>query len=314
MMKHEFYYTSRDSVTKIHAIEWLPDRDIKGVLQICHGMVEYIDRYDEFAEFMSEHGYYVVGHDHLGHGKSIQTEADLGYFDERKGNQYVIGDIYQLQEMTRKKYPDVPYFMLGHSMGSFLLRQYLTMYAEGLAGVVIMGTGHQGMLTLCAGRMICRIIAAFKGWKYRSTFVDNLSFGGFNKKFEPGETSKEWITSDKKKRDEYVRDPLCSYTFTLGAYYQMFAGMKVLVRKGSMKRIQKTLPVLFTAGSDDPVGAFGKNVTRVYEKYRDAGIKDVSIHLYEGDRHEILNEVDRQNVYRDILTWIGERNKTKAES
>ena len=110
MMKHEFYYTSRDSVTKIHAIEWLPD--IKGVLQICHGMVEYIDRYDEFAEFMSEHGYYVVGHDHLGHGKSIQTEADLGYFDERKGNQYVIGDIYQLQEMTRKKYPDVPYFML----------------------------------------------------------------------------------------------------------------------------------------------------------------------------------------------------------
>ena len=117
MMKHEFYYTSRDSVTKIHAIEWLPDRDIKGVLQICHGMVEYIDRYDEFAEFMSEHGYYVVGHDHLGHGKSIQTEADLGYFDERKGNQYVIGDIYQLQEMTRKKYPDVPYFMLGHSMG-----------------------------------------------------------------------------------------------------------------------------------------------------------------------------------------------------
>ena len=122
MMKHEFYYTSRDSVTKIHAIEWLPDREIKGVLQICHGMVEYIDRYDEFAEFMSEHGYYVVGHDHLGHGKSIQTEADLGYFDERKGNQYVIGDIYQLQEMTRKKYPDVPYFMLGHSMGSFLLR------------------------------------------------------------------------------------------------------------------------------------------------------------------------------------------------
>ena len=104
MMKHEFYYTSRDSVTKIHAIEWLPDRDIKGVLQICHGMVEYIDRYDEFAEFMSEHGYYVVGHDHLGHGKSIQTEADLGYFDERKGNQYVIGDIYQLQEKKMKKY------------------------------------------------------------------------------------------------------------------------------------------------------------------------------------------------------------------
>ena len=142
-MKHEFYYTSRDSVTKIHAIEWIPDGEVKGILQICHGMVEYIDRYDEFAKFMSGHGYYVVGHDHLGHGKSIQTEADLGYFDERKGNQYVIGDIYQLQEMTKKKYPDVPYFMLGHSMGSFLLRQYLTMYAGGLSGAVIMGTGYR---------------------------------------------------------------------------------------------------------------------------------------------------------------------------
>lgn len=117
MMKHEFYYTSRDSVTKIHAIEWLPDREIKGVLQICHGMVEYIDRYDEFAEFMSEHGYYVVGHDHLGHGKSIQTEADLGYFDERKGNQYVIGDIYQLQEMTRKKISGCAVFYAGAQYG-----------------------------------------------------------------------------------------------------------------------------------------------------------------------------------------------------
>ena len=309
MMKHEFYYTSRDSVTKIHAIEWIPDGEVKGILQICHGMVEYIDRYDDFAKFMCGHGIYVVGHDHLGHGKSIQTEADLGYFDERKGNQYVIGDIYQLQEMTKKKYPDVPYFMLGHSMGSFLLRQYLTMYAGGLSGAVIMGTGYQGALTLSAGRIVCRIIAAFKGWKYRSTFVDNLSFGGFNKKFEPGETSKEWITSDKKKRDEYVQDPLCSYTFTLGAYYQMFTGMKVLVRKGSMNRIPKTLPVLFTAGADDPVGAFGKSVTRVYEKYKDAGIKDVSIHLYKGDRHEILNEVDRQNVYQDILAWIEEKNR-----
>ena len=115
-------------------------------------MVEYIKRYDEFAEFMSEHGYYVVGHDHLGHGKSIQTEIDLGYFDERKGNQYVIGDIYQLQEMTRKKYPDVPYFMLGHSMGSFLLRQYLTMYAEGLAGAVIMGTGPSGNADALCGK------------------------------------------------------------------------------------------------------------------------------------------------------------------
>ena len=150
-MKQEFYYPSRDGKTQIHAIEWIPEGEMKGVLQICHGMVEYINRYDEIAEFMAGHGYNVTGHD----------------------------------------------YMLGHSMGSFLLREYLTMYGTGLAGAIIMGTGYQGALVLNAGQLICRVLAAFKGWKYRSKFVDNLSFGSYNKKFEPAETTKDWITSYK---------------------------------------------------------------------------------------------------------------------
>ena len=303
-MKQEFYYPSRDGKTQIHAIEWVPEGKIKGVLQICHGMVEYIDRYHEFSEYMSENGYYVTGHDHLGHGKSIQSEEELGYFDETRGNQYVIGDIQKLREMTMKKYPDAPYYILGHSMGSFLLREYLTMYGKGLDGAVIMGTGYQSALILNAGQLVCRVIAAFKGWKHRSRFVDNLSFGSYNKRFEPSETTKDWITSDREKRQKYVEDPLCSYMFTLGAYYQMFEGMKVLTKKESLERIPKDLPILFVSGKDDPVGAFGKSVTKVYEKYKSAGIHNVSIHLYQGDRHEILNEVDREKVYHDILRWI----------
>ena len=303
-MKQEFYYPSRDGKTQIHAIEWVPEGKIKGVLQICHGMVEYIDRYHEFAEYMSENGYYVTGHDHLGHGKSIQSEEELGYFDETRGNQYVIGDIQKLREMTMKKYPDAPYYMLGHSMGSFLLREYLTMYGKGLDGAVIMGTGYQSALILNAGQLVCRVIAAFKGWKHRSRFVDNLSFGSYNKRFEPAETTKDWITSDREKRQKYVEDQLCSYMFTLGAYYQMFEGMKVLTKKESLERIPKDLPILFVSGKDDPVGAFGKSVTKVYEKYKSAGIHNVSIHLYQGDRHEILNEVDREKVYHDIHRWI----------
>lgn len=145
MMKKDFYYLSRDGKTQIHAIEWIPESEVRGILQICHGMVEYIERYEEFASYMCEHGYCVVGHDHLGHGKSINTEADYGYFPEQDGNRFVIGDIQQLRVMTEKEYPNLPYLMLGHSMGSFLLRQYLTMYGEGLAGAVIMGTGYQPM-------------------------------------------------------------------------------------------------------------------------------------------------------------------------
>lgn len=303
-MKKEFCYPSRDGVTQIHAVEWIPEGEVKGVLQICHGMVEYINRYHDFAEYMCERGYYVTGHDHLGHGKSIRNEEDYGYFEEKKGNQFVIGDIQKLREMTTEKYPDVPYYMLGHSMGSFLLRQYLTMYGKGLSGAIIMGTGYQGSAVLNMGQLVCRVIAAFKGWRYRSRFVDKLSFGSYNKRFEPGETSKDWITSDKDHRQKYANDPLCSFMFTLGGYYQMFEGMKVLTRKESMERIPKDLPVLFVAGADDPVGAFGKGVEKVYKKYKTAGMQQVSMHLYEGDRHEILNETDREQVYEDLYQWI----------
>lgn len=308
-MKQEFYYPSSDGSTQIHGTEWLPEGKIKGILQICHGMVEYIDRYDEFAGYLAARGIYVVGHDHLGHGKSIQSPEDYGYFPEEKGNQYVIADIHKLREMTMEKYPDTPYLMLGHSMGSFLLRQYLTMYGDGLAGAVIMGTGYQPKLLLEAGQFICTMIAGMKGWRYRSVFVDNMCFGGYNKRFEPGETSKEWITSDVSHRRKYVEDPLCSFMFTIAAYYQMFEGMKTLVEKDSVHKIPKDLPVFFVAGADDPVGNFGKNVRKVYEKYKAAGIKALDIRLYQGDRHEILNETDRGQVYLDLYEWIEDKLK-----
>ena len=302
-MKKEFYYLSRDGKTQIHAVEWMPEDEPKGVLQICHGMVEYIERYHEFAEYLCRHGYYVTGHDHLGHGKSVKDETEYGYFPKKNGNRCVIGDIHQLRMITSKKYPGVPYLMLGHSMGSFLLRQYLTEHGEGLAGVVIMGTGYQPMAVLEAGQLLCRVTALFKGWKYRSKFVDNLSFGSFNKRFEPGETGREWVTSDTELCRRYVEDPMCMFRFTVGGYYQMFEGMKVLSRAGSMAQIPRDLPVLFTAGADDPVGAFGKSVKKVYKKYKSAGMKKVAIKLYAGGRHEILNETIRNQVYEDLFVW-----------
>ena len=304
MTKKEFTFPSTDGRTKIHVIEWIPEQEVRAVLQIAHGMVEYVDRYHEFAEYLANQGIYVVGHDHLGHGQSVCSKGDYGYFPHIDGNKCVIGDIHKLRNMTSEKYADVPYFMLGHSMGSFLLRQYLTMHSKGLAGAVIMGTGHQPKMILSAGQMVCKIAALFKGWKHKSQFVNNLSFGSYNKKFEPAETSNDWLTSDKVKRDQYIEDPLCGYTFTVGAYYQMFEGMKVLDTKGSVDKIRKDIPVFFVAGAEDPVGEFGKGVQRIYEKYKAAGIKDVSIRLYKDDRHEILNETDREQVYEDLYHWI----------
>lgn len=304
MTKREFTFPSTDRKTMIHGIEWIPEQEVKAILQIAHGMVEYVDRYHEFAAFLADKGIYVVGHDHLGHGQSVNSEDEYGYFPQPDGNKMVVGDIHKLRKMTEEKYPGVPYFMLGHSMGSFLLRQYLTMHSNGLAGAIIMGTGHQPLMILKAGQFVCKITALIKGWKYRSELVNSLSFGSFNKKFEPAETPKDWVTSYKPIRDVYVKDPLTSFTFTVGGYYQMFEGMKVLDTKGSVEKIRKDLPVFFVAGADDPVGDFGKGVQRIFEKYKAAGIQDVEIKLYKDDRHEILNETDREVVYEDLYSWI----------
>lgn len=303
-MKSEFFYPSSDGVTSIHAIEWIPTQKPKAVLQISHGMVEYIGRYDEFAEYLCEKGFYVVGQDHLGHGRSVSGEGGHGYFHKEKGNEYVVGDIHKLRQRTKEIYPDIPYFLLGHSMGSFLTRQYIQMHGSGLSGVIIMGTGYHGAFELQMGRLLCRAIAAVKGDRYRSRLVNNLAFGGYNRKFRPARTEVDWLTKDTEIVDRYQKDPWCTFLFTVNAYYHMFTGMLQLTKKQNVEKIPKKLPILFVAGADDPVGNFGKGVDKVYRQYKRVGIKDVSLKLYPGDRHEILNETDRQQVYEDIGEWL----------
>ncbi len=304
-MRDEFYFPSKDGNTEIHTIEWKPEGEVKAVLQICHGMVEYIRRYDEFARFLCDRGYYVVGNDHLGHGKSVQAKSEYGFFNEKYGNACVLGDMHTLRQRTARKYPGVPYFMLGHSMGSSLLRQYIQMYGNGLSGAVLMGvTSDQKKAALLFGKRLCRVMAAFRGWHYRSKMVDKMVVGPYNKKFKPAHTRADWITSDREQLDAYVSDPLCSFMFTVNAYYNVFSGMIGMQRKESVYMIPKGLPILFMSGAEDPVGDFGKGVRKIYEKYRAAGIRDVTLRLYTGDRHEILNETDRDQVYADLLEWF----------
>ncbi len=307
-MKSEFYFPSKDGNTEIHTIEWKPEGEVRAVLQMCHGMVEYIDRYDEFAQYLCGQGIYVVGNDHLGHGKSIQSKTEFGFFHEKYGNACVLSDIHTLRQRTIKKYPEVPYFMLGHSMGSILLRQYIQTYGTGLAGALLIGVvAEQLQVSLCFGQCLCRMIALVRGWHYRSKLVDKVVTGSFNKKYKPARTRADWGTGDLEKLDAYVADPLCSFVFTVNAYYHLLEGMKKMQKKESVFMIPKTLPILFAAGTDDPVGGYGKGVRKIYEKYKAAGIRDVSLRLYAGDRHELLNERDRKQVAEDLYHWIEDR-------
>lgn len=303
-MKREFYFLSKDEKTKIHAIEWIPQGPVKAVLQMCHGMVEFIDRYHDFAEFLSRNGYYVVGHDHLGHGKSVSSSDNLGFFHEKYGNEYVIGDIHQLRMEAEKKYPHVPYFIMGHSMGSFLVRQYIGVYGVGLSGAIIMGTGDQPTALLQAGKAMCRLTALFKGWRCRSSLVDSMAAGGYEKHFASESDGSSWLTRDAEIVKKYRMDPTCGFMFTVNAYYHMFSGMIKMNKQEKAGQITKGLPVVFVSGKDDPVGDYGKGVKKAYKKYKKNEMKDVKMKLYENDRHEILNELDKEQVYSDLLMWL----------
>lgn len=299
-----FYYNSKDEQTKIHAMSWIPDGHIRGILQISHGMVEHIERYSEFALYLADYGILVTGNDHLGHGSSIKDEQHFGYFSDQNGNANVINDIHQLRVNTQKRYPDAPYFILGHSMGSFLVRQYLCYYGAGLAGAIIMGTGSQPKYMIRAGMGFAHLTAFFKGWKHRSKALDNMAYGGYNNKIKNKRTDSDWLSSDKVMVDQYREDPRCRFTFTLNGYYNMFQGMLSAMDHRNIQKMPKDLPLLLVGGQEDPVGSYGTAVKAVAAIYKKAGIKNVSDKLYENDRHEILNEVDRMDVYYDLYEWM----------
>ena len=301
-----FYFASHAPGRQIHGVRWLPEGQPRAVLQITHGMVEYIERYQDFAQWLNERGFLVTGHDHLGHGNSIRTKADYGYFADEDANGTVLADVHRLTQLTKESYPGLPYFLLGHSMGSFYARQYLCQYGEELDGAIIMGTGCQPRMLVRAGKLLTTLVAAVKGWHHRSKLVTNVAFGGYNKRFEPIRTPKDWLTRDEAIVDAYIADERSSFIFTLNAYHAMFTGIDRLYDKNLLACIPKDLPVFFVAGEEDPVGDFGKGVRRAAQICRDAGVQKVDLKLYPNDRHEILNELDRQKVYEDLLRWMKE--------
>ena len=299
-----FTYGSADRKTQIHAVEWRPEGEIRGILQIAHGMLEYIERYDRFARFLNEKGILVVGNDHLGHGASVSSGEKYGYFAEKNGNKALLSDMRELQRLTQERYPERPYFLLGHSMGSFLTRQYLCLYGSYLDGAVICGTGWHSGLEAGLGMFLCRAIASVKGWNHRSRLMTRMVVGNFNRKFQPSRTPDDWISRDEAEVDKYRGDTRTRFVFTLNAYYNLFVSLKYISDPANLRKMPKQLPVFFISGERDPVGNFGLGVKKAAVSFRSAGMRRVECRLYPNDRHEILNELDRQMVYQDVWDWM----------
>lgn len=298
----EIYYPSSDGKNNIHACIWPAEGECRAVLQIIHGMAEYAARYAPLAEKLAAQGITVCAEDHLGHGKTAADKEDLGYMTQPKGYAPILSDIASLTEITKAKYPSVPYIVMGHSMGSFFCRKYISVFGKELTGAIIMGTGFMGGALTGTAKLATRLVATFKGWRHRSKMIDNLAFGSYNKRFE-GRTQYDWLSANQANVDNYIADELCGVPFTCNAFYGLFSIINEACKTRTIKAVPNELPILIISGKDDPVGGYGKGVIKFYDKMSAHG-KNVTMTLYDGCRHEILNDVCAVQVEDDISEFI----------
>ncbi|MBP3636242.1 MAG: alpha/beta hydrolase [Clostridia bacterium] len=276
---------------------WLPEGQPRAVIQLVHGMAEHIDRYDATARALADVGFAVVGHTHLGHGTQARIK---GYFAEKDGWQHLIEDVHLLRQRTQQHLPGVPYVLLGHSMGSFVVRCYLMQYADDLSGAILSGTGFFPKPVALLGLGVAKLVCLFGGEKKPSKLINSIAFGSSNKLFKPARTDFDWLTRDEAIVDAYVADPYCGFIFTGSAYRDFFSGLNRLTK---VEGVPADLPVLLFSGEKDPVGS-GNGVQKVAEQLRKAGVKQVDVKLYPDARHEMFNELNRQEVWQDVAEWV----------
>lgn len=305
MIKKEFYFPSVSGLADIHAASFMPEeKEVKAVLQIAHGMAEHLERYETFAEVLCENGIAVYINDHLGHGKSVKNDDELGYFGEKAGWKNFIADCYRLTRIAKDENPGKPFIFFGHSMGSFVARAYSLEYANDIDGAIYCGTAGPNPAA-GMGPLIAAAIGKIKGDHYRTKLVDKIAFGAYNNKFEQ-RTPFDWLSRDQFQVDKYVADKYCGFLFTAYGYRDLTSLLGFVSGKKWFESLDKELPVLIISGAMDPVGNFGKGIDQVCEKLEAAGKKNFKKILYPDGRHEILNESALfDKVCEDVIEWIG---------
>ncbi len=306
-MQTNFYYPSCGK-GMIHGLRWEPEGKPCAVLQIVHGIAEHAGRYDEFAVFMAQQGFLVVAQDHMGHGGSIGSESVLGYFDG--GWLKAVADTHRLMSYTKMEQPDIPYFMLGHAMGSYLVRTLLIKYPKAeLDGVILSGTGwlHRGVLNtgIATASVLCRT----EGETSTSKMLNGMLFGNYNRKVEHKRTDFDWLTRDNQMVDAYLADPLCGFSATVGLIRDMLLAMRFNQEPENLRRMRKDLPLLLVSGNDDPVGGYGEGVKKTKQALLKAGMRSVDMRLFPLCRHEILNEINSDEIYHYLLGWLRQQNE-----
>ncbi|MBR5514857.1 MAG: lysophospholipase [Clostridia bacterium] len=292
------YFTSSNQRDEVYYRICITNEMPKGIIQIAHGMCEYFNRYEGLVEYFTQRGFIVCGNDHIGHANSVKSREDLGYFG-KEGYNTLTEDLKLLNDIVRKKYRSLPYILLGHSMGSFVVRDYITKHPDTVDGCIICGTSGTNK-ALSSGIMLCSVLSRIKGEKHRSKFMRNIAFSGYNSHFKSEKDEVSWLTRERDVRCEYTKDPDCGFTFTLNGYKSLFMLLKKVSEPEWEQRVPKSLPILLIAGEDDPVGDYGKGVLEVYDRLNQQEINMLRIKLYPGARHELFNERNREEVFSDV--------------
>jgi len=304
MKTEEFYFKDLGGVS-IFTYKWLPEDEtnIKGMVQIAHGMAETAGRYQKFAEELTRSGYIVYANDQRGHGRTAKTLDNVGYlgFD---GFNWMVKNIKQLNDIIKKENPGMPIFLFGHSMGSMLAQRYIEVYGEGIKGAILSGTSGKQGLMLDIGILIARREVKKCGEKTRSLRLNKMTFGSYNNAFKPVRTEFDWLSRNKDEVDKYVSDTFCGGVFTTSFYYDFFRGLKTIHKIENMENIPKKLPIYIFSGEKDPVGKNCRTVKKLIQMYKDLGIKDMSYKFYKDGRHEMLNEINRDEVMSDVINWL----------
>ena len=303
MRKEEFYFDSNCKQNKIHAVKWVPEGTPLCIVQVVHGMCEYIERYEEFAAFLTERNILMVGEDHLGHGKSMGNNPP-GYFCEKKPDKVLVENVRTLKDIMRKEYPNIPYVVFGHSMGSFITRNFVHSYGNEIDGAVICATGMPPKAVAMALKATANILQVFKGSRHVSHFINNIAFGSYLKRIPNPKTSSDWLSVNEENVQKYIADPLCGFIFTLNGFRGLAGLLLGLHEKEKIAAIPQNLPLHFLYGNEDPVGDYGIGVEKAIQSYVNAGVKKVSKNMYAGKRHELLNEDNKMEVMNDLFTWL----------
>ncbi|MDO4282520.1 MAG: alpha/beta fold hydrolase [Clostridia bacterium] len=307
MIKREFTFQSVDEITNIHAVEWLPEMKTIAVLQVSHGVTEYILRYEPLAKYLTDKGIAVVGIDDIGHGLSIASGKEPMYFGTEGSFKFVVEDTYTCYKMTKAKFKDVPYIMLGFSMGSYIARAFLIDYPDSVDAAILMGTGQTPPISIFLGKLMANKEAKKVGEDHTSSGIDKLTFGTYNKAFAPNRTEFDWLCKSEKNLDEYIADPMRGKAFTAGLFRELLSCMAYTGKKENIEKMNKNIPIFLISGSMDPVGECGKGVMRANAAFKKVGINDITVKLYDDLRHDILHEDNYQQIYNDLYNWIIEK-------